>query len=582
MEVKVATTCLQWSQPSVPRSPSTHTLPSAVSSSSSRRRSEGNDGAQGSRCMHKHDRSSLFGTSPSKLYRVRSCEFPKPRVHTIRRARSESFDAFSEEKFAKKIQELSLRFQLSDDDDDYSSNTTENTHSETLLNYGESEREDNRNEIGRIDASAKAMPPVVESLGSRWLEIHEDTPDWPARDKLIPSSIQSKANSVYIPLSLRNIKSKKQWQEEFLDAGESAYCSVQKAFSSMVFIIRELHCFALQMREHLFYEDLQGIWARVQKELHDSFVWLFQRVFSHTPTLMVYVMILLANFTVHSLSTQAAIAVPFQFEPQAATTESVSLIANERTTQTLGSDVITSSSGKSSGGMTTSIDGINGSGGKVRPAASEINDDGWFGPSLNCHRTIVPDGGVSQVSSFTNREDESVSAKDEEEEAELWNSLVEEASTMQAQLRDDALDHETLQRFVSPVVGKIEDDDYGGYFRTDLLYQTSLANEPDNPLLLANYAQFLYLVIHDYNRAEEYFKRAIGIEPKDAEAHSKYANFLWQVRKDLWAAEEAFLEAISADPSNSYYAANYAHFLWSTGGEDTCFPLAPPDDPLDA
>jgi Tfp pilus assembly protein PilF len=80
------------------------------------------------------------------------------------------------------------------------------------------------------------------------------------------------------------------------------------------------------------------------------------------------------------------------------------------------------------------------------------------------------------------------------------------------------------------------------------------------------------------NRAEEYFKKAVGVEPPDAEAYSKYATFLWRVKKDLWAAEETFLEAINADPSNSYYAANYAHFLWNTGGEDTCFPLNPPEE----
>ncbi|KAL9992990.1 hypothetical protein Hdeb2414_s0023g00624011 [Helianthus debilis subsp. tardiflorus] len=67
----------------------------------------------------------------------------------------------------------------------------------------------------------------------------------------------------------------------------------------MVFIIRELQSYTLQMRELLYYEDLQHILVRVQKEMNASFVWLFQQVFSQTPTLMVYVMILLANYSVH-------------------------------------------------------------------------------------------------------------------------------------------------------------------------------------------------------------------------------------------------------------------------------------------
>lgn len=87
--------------------------------------------------------------------------------------------------------------------------------------------------------------------------------------------------------------------------GESA---VKRAFSSMVFMIRELQSFTLHMRELLLFEDLQGILLRVRKEMHASFVWLFQQVFSATPTLMVSVMILLANFTVYSIGSNSALA----------------------------------------------------------------------------------------------------------------------------------------------------------------------------------------------------------------------------------------------------------------------------------
>jgi hypothetical protein len=88
-----------------------------------------------------------------------------------------------------------------------------------------------------------------------------------------------------------------------------------------------------------------------------------------------------------------------------------------------------------------------------------------------------------------------------EEELSLWNSIVEEASKMQYfPLRDESLDHETIQRFVSPINAKIEADDYAEYFRTDLQYQMGLSQDPNNPLLLANYAQFLNMVFHDYDR----------------------------------------------------------------------------------
>ncbi|GFZ01618.1 tetratricopeptide repeat (TPR)-like superfamily protein [Actinidia rufa] len=355
-------------------------------------------------------------------------------------------------------------------------------------------------------------------------------------------------------------RKQKQWREEEVrEAGESAYCSVKKAFSSMVFIIRELHSFSLQLREKLFYEDMQGILARVQNEMHASFVWLFQQVFSHTPTLMVYVMILLANYSVHSMSAVAAPPPP----PLAA---SVSVIEHQNQKQTK-FDSSTIKSFSVSGGKMALIGGNNGGSGKFRPVSGGTDGGGRFDAAASLN-TVVPDG-VSTV-----RKEESVSGQvAREEELRLWNSIVEESSRMQAAVRDEALDQETVGRFVSPVTAKIDADDYADYFKTELLYRTGLTHEPSNPLLLANYAQFLYLVAHDYDRAEEYFKRAVRVEPPDAEALSKYATFLWQARKDLWAAEEMYLEAISADPNNSYYAANYAHFLWNTGGEDTCFPI---------
>ncbi|KAJ0792201.1 hypothetical protein HanOQP8_Chr01g0014761 [Helianthus annuus] len=63
------------------------------------------------------------------------------------------------------------------------------------------------------------------------------------------------------------------------------------------------------------------------------------------------------------------------------------------------------------------------------------------------------------------------------------------------------LDSETMRRFVSPVNVKMEEEvDTGVYLKTELVYQMGLLEEPDNPLLLANYAQFLYLFYHDHTR----------------------------------------------------------------------------------
>lgn len=512
MGVKVATTCLQWPHPIVSHSPSSsQTLASAISSPSSKRRNGRDGGALLCRYAHRPDRSVFFGTPFTKICRSRSFEYPKPRANKIKRACSSGLDSFSDEEFSKRIEELALRFQqwgeddsLSNDDMDAESETvTESTDVEacdgvdSLNSFTEKSSEINFLQKQRLFPSTK-----LGHVEPPWPEIRQDPPDWALRGEIVPEDIERKANSVDLPLSLRIIKRKIQWQEGFREAGESAYCSMKKAFSSMVFIIRELHSFTLQMREVLFYQDLQGILDRVQREMHASFVWLFQQVFSHTPTLMVYVMILLANFTVYSMANNTAIAasLPSGTQASAATVSVLVSDSQHDKEQKFDSSIIKRFSVSSSKGKTTSV-GNNGGGGggKVRPTLSGTDGDGHFEES-EFHQTVLPDG-VSQVSIGTTRESESVSGEvNVDEELALWNSIVDEASKMQAALRDESLDHETMQRFVSPVKAKIEADDYADYFRTELLYQVSLVREPNNSLLLANYAQFLYLVAHDYDR----------------------------------------------------------------------------------
>ncbi|XP_039014176.1 uncharacterized protein LOC120144088 isoform X2 [Hibiscus syriacus] len=479
MVLKIATTAarLQWSKPNLPQPPSSsQALASAISSPSLPRRCR-SDGALILKTVQRLNRSALFGSNPSSIKRFRSRE--EPRSGTLRRACSASLDSFSDEEFSKKIQELALRFQLSDNDGTTSSISNGNDL--------DSERE--------TEAVSDSVP---ESLGfdeqSSWVERGEET---------VSSSIERKAKSVDLPVSLRMIKRKIQWQEGFREAGETAYCSVKKAFSSMVFIIRELHSYTLQMRELLYYEDLQGILVRVQKEMHASFVWLFQQVFSHTPTLMVYVMILLANYSVHSMGSNVALAAAAAAaNPTPGTYVSVVDFQDQKHSK-FDSSSMKSFSVSSSSGKTASIGGNNGEGGKVRPVAGGTDGDGWFDKADQLS-TIFPNG-ASQISSpgttGETQRDSTFERVTREDELTLWNSMVDEASKMLASVRDETLDHETVQRFVSPVTAKIEPDcDYENYFRTELLYQTGLSEEPDNALLLANYAQFLYLVAHDYDR----------------------------------------------------------------------------------
>lgn len=509
----------RWLQPFLPHS-----------SSPSRKRRFRSDAALLCRYVHRPDQSSLFGTQLIGIRRSRSGELLNSRSRNLKKVCNSNFDELSDEEFSKKILELASRFQSSEDEDD-------------------EEQQSSSNNVEFDSENTDIVNKIIDQI-----------PNW--SDKGEELFLERKAESQFLPHSLRMIQKKLQWQEGIREARNSASCSVKKAFSSMVFIIQELHSYTMQLRG-IFYDDLQGVLARVQKEMHASFVWLFQQVFSSSPTLMVYVMILLANYSVYSIGSCTALAAP---PPLVSVVEMEFLDMNRPKFDPASiktSPVLSPSSEKA-----TLVGGNNGGSGKVRPVSSGTEGDGGFGKA-NQFRTIIIDGDSSTGATITEAE------LTTSEESRLWDSIVQEASVMQN--KDEALDRRTMNGFVSPVRVKIEADDYVDYFRTELVYQMALREEPNNPLLLANYAQFLWLVPDDRDRAEEYFKRATEVEPADAEAYNKYANFLWRIRNDLWAAEATFLGAISADPSNPYYAGTYADFLWDTGADDTCYPLKAPE-----
>ncbi|KAI4304615.1 hypothetical protein MLD38_040098 [Melastoma candidum] len=484
MGVKVAgASCFGLSQPIVPQSPSSsQALASAISSPSPRRQRTRSDVSPlVCRFVQHHGRSSPF-VSPG-IRRLASFDLPPPRsTRTIPRTSSVALDSFSDEEFSKKIQELALQFQLSNDGCNI-------------------DRQSNPDNITTDKGSETVSYKAEDHVNSRTDYLQ---PSW--SDEVIPANLERKANSMDLPVSLRIIKKKLQWDEEFQEAGESAYCSVKKAFSSMVFIIRELHSFALQMREILLYENLQGIIDRVHREMHASFVWLFQQIFSHTPTLMVYVMILLANFTVYSVGSNDAIAaaVPHVGSPSAST-ESVSVLDvkdSEKKQNGFDSSAVKSFKISSTGGKKTSVGGGHGGGGRFPPVATGTGGEGQL-PHSDNHSVIVPNGASSQLSSLgtSPNEELSISGKQAiQEEVVLWNSIVEEASKMQGSSSHESLDPETRRDLVSPITAEIEAEDYADYFATEMSYRNGLSQDPNNPLLLANYAQFLYLVSNDFDR----------------------------------------------------------------------------------
>lgn len=583
--------------------------------------------------------NSLYGFQNSvwsvgrreQLNRMRSfkeCKRPRRR---LKRTCSACLGDISDDDYLQRLQEMALQCHISDDNEEETSKAAAEQPRTASVNHNQKGLVEG-NRIGENSMiSVKERNTRFEHTGSlNSRPFPSAQPDnnfcWPEPDwnkeginvsRISPVTLEKKADGVGLPLSLRMLK-RKQYKERGIRpkpegfrnnlaevVSESACCSVRKAFSSMVFIIRELQSYTLQMRQILCYGDLQELVSSVQKEMHASFVWLFQQVFSCTPTLMVSVMILLANFTVYSMGNNVALASIPSIESPTAT---ISVLedgigtGNMGLKEALAKFVAENPSGNKLSnlpspqfvdlspeqGLLNMGDGSGGSGGTNSAIAGGADGDAHFDGASQNQAMFLEDNSVKPpVTSFANptstkdggsidnKVEESVPVDQISEEIQKWEAFVKEAfEELEFSTKDEALDHKTMQRFVSPISVQLEPDNYVCYDRTNLHYQQAIGSDPDNPLLLSNYAQFLHLVAHDHDRAEEYFQRAMKLDPSDGEVIGKYAHFLWLARADLSSAEEAFLDAIAADPTNPFHAGSYAHFLWNTGGEDTCYPLA--------
>ncbi|MED6162914.1 hypothetical protein PIB30_074973 [Stylosanthes scabra] len=104
--------------------------------------------------------------------------------------------------------------------------------------------------------------------------------------------------------------------------------------------------------------------------------------------------------------------------------------------------------------------------------------------------------------------------------------------------------------------------------KTDAYYQAMIQSNPNNALLLGNYAKFLKEVRGDYPKAEEYLERAILANPGDATVLSIYADLIWQMEKDADRAEAYFDQAVKSAPDDCYVMASYAKFLWDVEEEE--------------
>ncbi|XP_028766362.1 uncharacterized protein LOC114724214 isoform X2 [Neltuma alba] len=97
---------------------------------------------------------------------------------------------------------------------------------------------------------------------------------------------------------------------------------------------------------------------------------------------------------------------------------------------------------------------------------------------------------------------------------------------------------------------------------TNAYYQKMIEANPDDALLLGNYARFLKEVCGDYPKAEEYLERAILANPGDGNILSLYADLIWKTQKNADRAEGYFDQAVKSAPNDCYVLASYAKFLW--------------------
>ncbi|KAI5055460.1 hypothetical protein GOP47_0028981 [Adiantum capillus-veneris] len=109
----------------------------------------------------------------------------------------------------------------------------------------------------------------------------------------------------------------------------------------------------------------------------------------------------------------------------------------------------------------------------------------------------------------------------------------------------------------------------------DVYFQSLLQSDPENPLLLQNYAQHLFKK-GEVKKAEEYYERAILADPSDGEVLSKYAKLQWDVNRDQKRAEAYHGQAVQAAPNDYYVMASYASFLWDVEDNEETTPVAPP------
>ncbi|GAQ88862.1 hypothetical protein KFL_004650070 [Klebsormidium nitens] len=365
-------------------------------------------------------------------------------------------------------------------------------------------------------------------------------------------------------------------EREILRAGEGAYGAIATAFSTMVFMLRAIQSYAMHLRQHLSplqKHDIQELMTIVQQEIHSSLLWLFQTVFSATPVLMVSVMLLLANFTVHSAGSLAS--------PEVAVLD---LLSASPIVKGLAHQEAASESGRTQAEATITrqlyqspATESGGAGQFPLRKIAQKGKEGSPGQAVQLRRTaVIREEEATPTSSSTRQSANSQASTSPKQDPLYMQGLLEQAAKemeLEVPYHHVRLDQEVIRQLVAPLSVEVDPDNYPCFDRTELQYLNAIAKEPSNALLLGNMAMFMYVVRKDKERAHSYFKQALDADPEDGETLSRYASFLWLGLGNYERAEVAYKAAIASDPTNPYFTGSYAHFLWHARDDETSCPI---------
>lgn len=302
------------------------------------------------------------------------------------------------------------------------------------------------------ECSAPARPPSV----ARLLPVSSNISVQPCKDLGILGIAKDvsdlKMSSLPRSLKRRNCKEK--------NVAIHRSCAFSNAFSAMVFIIKSMHGHALEMEENY----ALSLVTPMHREIDLSFAWLFQQVFSRTPQYMLSITVLLAEFSVHSLGKDVALAGAIAMaHPKTPVSNDVAAPVKED----VAAGFMKELRRRRKAAPSPKLESVD-----ISPVTNEAMNG--FAPKFSAAEEFIMQRMMSEVTK-------------EQEASSGWSSLT-------------FVDRKVAKGLVAPVQVTVSPDNYLCFDRTDLEYQHAIDMQPTNVMLLSNYAQFLYVVRHDNNR----------------------------------------------------------------------------------